>query len=312
VSYSQGQGDDGAARILFAVPDTYLATFTHPEGGLVGTVKAKAVLGDQGGAVVDLGGQVVAAVAATPLTAGGTVASAAAACNTGSAAHQAYWLLNLTGSSGQALQVPVVIDNTLQNAVFSQFSAFAITVCLPPAGVPAGTAGRAPLGAKVISLDLTLPDVFTVLSGEFAWHMLVTPYAAGSATVNTSGAVEADSVDLVPPALTLSAKRVKVTKKAKNTVRRATVSGRLTAGGHGVGARQVQVFAGKKLLGSAKTNAAGRFSVTLAYGSARTVRASAKVPIRPLTCSAPVFAPAPCSGSSYGAFTVATEAVAIG
>lgn len=304
--YAQGPTDDGAATIQFAVPDSYLATFSHPEGAPVGTVSGKAVLADAGSSSIAFTGQITAAVATTAMANGTAVSAAASGCDPRFAAHTAYWLLNLTGPSGFTLQSLVVVDNTLQDPLYQNFSAYALTICLPPDSVPAGTAGRSPSGARVVELDLALPEVFTVLNGGYTWHALITPYTAGSATPNTAGAVEVDAVDLVPPGLTL------VATKSTSTPGKVVVSGRLTDAARGIGGQTVQILAGTKVIGTAKTNGTGRYSSTVTSGSARKLTATASVPVRKLPCGRPVFKPTPCSGSSYSAFTVTSDPAAIG
>src|SRR5262249_33539089 len=87
ITYAQSSADDGAATIQFTVPDSYLATFSHPEGALVGTVTGKAVVIDAGSATVPLTGQINAAIATTAMANGSTVGAAAAACDPHFAAH---------------------------------------------------------------------------------------------------------------------------------------------------------------------------------------------------------------------------------
>jgi hypothetical protein len=86
---------------------------------------------------------------------------------TGTATHTAFWILNLS-ASGQTLQVPAFIDDIPLTNPLSSTANTRIQICLPPPDVPAGTPGRAALGAKVVSATLNLTDVFSAAPG---WYL---------------------------------------------------------------------------------------------------------------------------------------------
>jgi hypothetical protein len=289
VSYAQGTTDDPAQKIVFFVPADYLATFAQQPGETVGTATASAVAADLAGQTLALTGAVTVRRATDTLTAGGTLAAAATAC-TGSATHQSFWVADLSGS-GQVLQLPIYVDYALSGP-FASFASATLTTCPPAPDVPAGTAGRAPAGAKLTQLSLATADVFSVASGWYLWHSLTTPGTAGKA--NTAGNVEAQATDRVPPALTVKSKRVK---------KGVALSGRLTAGGKGLGGQTVTLTAGGKAVAKAKTNGSGGYAVVVKSAKGKVV-ATAKVAARTSACSGAFFAPATCSSSSFAAFTV--------
>src|SRR4029079_10684568 len=111
----QAATDDPAAVLQFFVPTGFITSIgARAEGDRLGTAKAKAPAAGGGSAALPLAGGVTAALGTTTVSVGGqnsTVAALATAC-TGSAVHDDYWLLNLSGS-GQTLQAPVVVDVVL-------------------------------------------------------------------------------------------------------------------------------------------------------------------------------------------------------
>ena len=154
MSYTQLPGDDPVAALTFFVPVDYAALLAQPEGEVVGTITATAVAADLGNATLALKGDIIAASATTTISsAGATVAlgTAAVAC-TGTATHGAYWVLNLS-AAGQTLQVPAYVDDVPLTIPLSSIANNTITFCLPPPDVPAGTPGRASLGAKLVSAN---------------------------------------------------------------------------------------------------------------------------------------------------------------
>jgi hypothetical protein len=291
ISYAQGTSDDPASKLQFFVPADYLATFAQQPGEPIGDARATASAGDAGGASVTLTGTTVVQAGTFVLASGQTLAAAGTAC-TGSPAHQSFWLVTLTGG-GQTLQLPVFVDYALSGA-FSTFASSTLTACPPAPDTPAGTAGRAPGGLKLTQFTLATQDVFSVAPGWYEWHVLTTPETPKAGTPNAAGAAEAQAIDRVPAELTVKVKR------AKKSV---TLSGRLTAGGKGLGGQSVTITAGGKAVAKAKTNGSGGYSVKVKTAKGKVV-ATAKVAAKSLPCSSAFFPPAPCTGSSYAAFTV--------
>ncbi len=297
LSYSQGGSDDPLARLVLFAPADYLASFAQGPGDKVGTATAKVSVGDGGAAAATLTGSIAVATAADNVTVGGqtlTMAAAAAAC-TGAAVHNAYWVIGLGGS--QSIQVPVYVDFVLSGP-YSGFAASTITICMPPPDVPAGTVGRAVAGTKLLDLSLVLEDVYSVLDGWYLWHGLTTPYSPGTGKPNAAGNVESQSVARTPNVVTVSSKTTKGGS--------VSISGRLTSGGKGIGGQTVTITAGGKSVATAKTNGQGRYGVTVAQ-AAGTLVATATVAAKSIPCQGTYFTPTPCSGSSYGGFTISSD-----
>ena len=136
--------------------------------------------------------------------------------------------------------------------------------------MPAGTPGRASLGAKVVSANLNLTDVFSAAPGWYLWHVVVTPYNRRQG--------HAERRRHASPPSRSTARRRRSRSRAKSAAGgKATVRGRVTAGFKGVPGATVTIAQDKKSLGTAKTGPGGRFkaSVTVAAGASITATAVA-------------------------------------
>lgn len=305
VSYSQAPGDDPVAAITFYVAAGYAALLAQPEGAVVGTVTAKAVAADLGGANLPLGGQIVAATAATTVTSAGVtvpLSTLAVAC-TASASHSAFWILNLT-AAGQTLQVPAFVDDVPLTNPLSALANTTIKFCLPPPDVPAGTPGRAALGAKLVSATLNITEVFSTAPLWYLWHATVTPYTPGAGTANAAGTVEVQSIDRTPQEMTIAAKAA---KQAGSVL----VFGKVRAGGKGIGGAEVSILAGKKAVGKATSRPGGYYQAVVTAPASATFTATTTVAPRTASCTA-YFPPVPCAGAWYAGFTASSEAVKVG
>ena len=305
VRYSQPASNDGAAVIELYVPPTYAADLPAKAGTVVAAATANAIAADISGSTVTLDGALVVASAATPLDPGGagaTVGEAAQAC-AGTAPTVALWLLTMRGF-GQTLELAVAVRRVETGPLAG---GLALVMCPPPATVPSGTAGRSPLGLKIVYLALRLRDVFTAPAGTHVWHLKATPYTPGTALANPAAAVEDETQHGLPGRLTLAAKRA-------SNPRRAAVSGRLTLAGKGVAGRTVRILLGAKTVGRAKTDASGDYTATVAVPRKRVVlRAKAVVPAEYLpSCVHAVFAPIPCTTSIVTGFTASSGGARLG
>lgn len=303
ISYSQGNADDPVAKITFYVPSGFTALLAQPEGTTVGTVKATALAADLGNANLALAGEIKAATGATTITSAGQQVplSAAATQCTGTAAHSAFWILNLT-AAGQTLQVPAFVDDVPLTSPLSEVANNTIQICLPPPDVPAGTPGRATFGAKLVSATL-VTDVFSVPPAWYAWHAVITPYTPATGRANAAGTVEVQSVDKTPQEVTVNGRKV---KNKKNT---ATISGRVLAGGKGVSGAAVQVLVGKRVVGKTTSKSGGTYKVTVKLPArSASVTATATAAATPAGTCAPAFAPVPCVGKWNGGFTATSAA----
>jgi hypothetical protein len=295
--YVQGATDDPLARIQFFVPGDFVGGYSHAPSLPIGKATARIASADLG-LTIPVEGTINAAAGTDTVTVGGqsvALSTLAVAC-TGSAAKNAFWVANLA-ASGQTLQVPIFVDYTLTGP-YAPFASSVMTVCLPSPDLPAGTAGRAALGAKLFDATLTFNGVYAASSGWYTWHALATPYRPGTAQSNPAGSVEAQALDRVPAALT-------VTARAKRG--RTTVSGRVTQGGQGIGGQRVQIRAGSKVVGTARTNGSGGYSLVVSPAKRARFAATVTVAPRTLPCTGAFFAPAACSSSSYAGFTLTTR-----
>jgi hypothetical protein len=303
ISWAQGATDDPPAVITFYVAAGYAALLAQSDGDVVGTVKGTAIAGDLGGATLQLSGDIVARVGTSTISFAGatpTLASLAVAC-TGTATHTAFWVLNLS-ASGQTLQVPAYVDDVPLTNPLSSTANTQVRICLPPPDVPAGTPGRASLGAKALSVTMSLTEVFSAAPGWYLWHVVVTPYNAGRGTANVAGTVSAQSYDRTPQEVTFTAKAAAGGK--------ASVAGRVAAGFRGVSGATVTILAGKKALGTAKTGPGGRFKASVTAANGTSLTATAVAPTRKATCQQGWF-PVNCVSALFPSFTVTSEPVAV-
>jgi hypothetical protein len=306
LNYSQAATDDAPAAITFWVPTGFTALLSFPEGEVIGTASGEAVAADLAGTRLTLKGNITNALATTTISfAGSTVAlSSLATLCTGTATHTAYWVVNFT-ASGQALQVPAYVDDIPITSPLADIANTTIKICLPPPDVPAGTPGRASLGAKVTSATLS-PDTFSAPPAWYRWLMTATPYSPGTGKANPAGSVELQSLDRTPQELSLKATKVK--GKAKTVL----VTGKVSSGGKGVAGADVKVMIGTKVVGSTKSRAGGAYAVRVVLPRASaTLRATATAPVRAGgTCTA-TFPPIPCAGATTAGFSVKSAAVRV-
>ena len=179
----------------------------------------------------------------------------------------------------------------------------AFFVCPPPADLPAGTAGRSPLGLKIVHLTLQAHERLHRPAG----HARLAPQghavlARHGAARTPPGAAEAEAEHGTPQQLTLAAKAA--------GAKRSDVSGRLTLAGKGVAGRTVLILAGGKQVGKAQTNASGAFDTTVALKQPPAMlTAKVVVPARYLApCAHPAFAPLPCTTSIVAGFATSAHA----
>jgi hypothetical protein len=240
--------------------------------------------------------------------------------------HKYVWLLHMT-VAGKALNVPVYVDTPVPTSdTFAGNSQVRLTFCLASPYTQAGAA-RAPSGAKLVNLALTLnPDLVVNPStrGLYAWRTLVTPYKANTGTVNTAGTVEARAVVFMPKRITFAAKVV--TKRQHVVVhgRRhlrvtnwAIVHGRLLEGIQGVTAK-VAILSGPNgarliLRGTARTNAAGTYTLRLRLKSRSVLQARVDVPDQDVTsryCATSARG-IPCVSATAPAFSMLSDVVTL-
>ena len=299
LQYSQTASNDGAAILAFYAPSTYTAKLPTTVGSIVGTATGTATATDVRGTSMPLDGTIRVASPTTPLVAGSstTIGDAARAC-AGPGELAATWSLTLR-TFDQTIPLALGVQRLTSGPMSGGVAFF---LCPPPADVPAGTAGRAPLGLKIVRLTLRLTGAFTVPAGTHVWHLKATPYSPGTAVPSAAGAAEAEAGHGSPQQLTLAAKAA--------GANRSSVSGRLTLAGKGVAGRTVRILARGKQVGTARTTASGAFGTSIALkGAPAILTAKAIVPARYLVpCAQPAFAPIPCTTSIVSGFAASASA----
>src|SRR5207344_1292357 len=101
-----------------------------------------------------------------------TVGDAAKAC-AGAGPFAAVWSLTLNGFN-QSIPLAIGVQKLTSGPMAGGIAFF---LCPPAADLPAGAAGRSPLGLKIVHLTLRLADAFRVPAGTHAWHLRATPYS---------------------------------------------------------------------------------------------------------------------------------------
>jgi hypothetical protein len=301
ISYSQSRFDDPVATIVLYAPAAYQAQLGAAPGTTLGTATSTVSAADFGGSSLPLTGAVTAADARDTVSIGGrhvSLVQAGADC-TGVAPSDAYWLVSLA-APGLKLQLPVFVDDVTDGPFAGGLR---LSVCAPPPGLPTAAVGRAPLGAKLVDLSITLSKVLTVPSGWYTWHLQAAPFAAGGAgQADAAAAVEAQGQDGTRQELTLTATPTKQPRVVR-------LSGRLTQAGRPVAGQKVRILVGGRQVGHASTNSSGAFSLNRRLTAPVTYTAAATVRPRDAACTAAAFAPARCVGATIGGFVASSKAV---
>jgi len=240
------------AKIAVYVPAGFNLDLSGTPGTKIGDASGEVLAKALGGTKVSLTGTLTVDDPAKY-----TADAAALACDANP--HAAVWLLTLSGS-GQSLGIPVFVDRT--TGADAALGGFVLEACLASPDLPADQGG-APFGAQLISVSLeTTGVVVNAQSGSPVWKGFITPYTAGTGTVDPTGVVEVRCIEPLPHTITkLKAVYSKKTKKV-------TVTGVLMAGGKPRPDVHVRFAAGASLNPNAlkpwavaTTNAAGAFSI---------------------------------------------------
>src|SRR5215211_1487992 len=125
ITFAQTNADDPTARVVIYAPAGFSATLNQAAGAQIGTLEGSVVAGGLAGATVPVGGTITVGDPNSP-----TLRAAAKQC-TGSEAHTAIWLLNVT-AAGQSLPAPVpVYVDRLTTTPLSSFASTSLQLCLP-------------------------------------------------------------------------------------------------------------------------------------------------------------------------------------
>jgi hypothetical protein len=284
IKIAQAQTDPQPARIIIYVPTGYTLTTNQTAGSVIGTTSGEVFARDLN-IPLPLQGDVIVDNPASHLL---------DQCAAG--VHQAVWILRLS-VAGQTIALPVYVDPTA--GAEAALGSAKLVVCLGPADVPAGTPGRSPNGAQLLSATFTVNGALTPPTGSSRWIAFTTPYSAGTGVPNAAGTVETRSF-VGPGSITLG---TKVTNKKKKLVR---LSGQVTQSGLSVAAK-VTLLVNGRARATATAAATGRYLKTVkGVGKRSTFQARVTVPARDITptgCTAPTQAPVPCVSATAGGFT---------
>lgn len=302
--YFLGSREDPTSVVRIAVPKGYDLTTTAAVGAAVGSVKASIFVGDLGRAVNVSGSIRVAA----PESFGTQIA----AC-TGSTTQAAAWALTFN-VAGTQLRIPVAVDTAVEKPL-SDVASASLTVCLLPPDVPRGAPGRAPLGSRVLSVELSLRSLKTPAKpGRYRWRATAMPYSPQTGVIDRARIVEVQSIVVLPIALTLEAKTT-----GTGGSRVVRVSGTLEANNERVAGIFVTLFRNGRKIGTVSTNGEGSFRVVGRLQGGGTLTARIDQPDRDLgswSCLATYKPPAaetaiPCRDATLAGFRVASNAVRI-
>jgi hypothetical protein len=268
-----------------------------PAAQVSGDPVGTATLSTAGGS---LSGTITAHIGADTVTYNGaaaTLSSLWTACvgspQPGPANTSNYWVIDAGGQT-----IPMFFASINQDQPFGDAFLAQLNVCFPAS-------------LKVTKLGLTLVEAVSSSPGFAVWHVRAIPYSG--AAQNAAGGAEAEGQDRLPWEVTLGAKKAtgKTARQKKAAKGKVVVSGSVKQGAAGVAGVTVQVLAGKKVVGTAKTTGGGKYQATIKT-TAGTLTPHAVGPAKSLaSCVEPKFAPLPCTSATVSGIDVTGEAVAV-
>ena len=194
--------DEATAKVtIVSPPNAYQANLTQAAGTTLGTAVATVKANDLAGAPLTGKGTVVVGSLTdpTPLSPSNAPAAAAAVACTGTAAHTALWIIDLT-VQGQRIQIPLFID-------FTTF--FRLQTCFQSPYAAAG-AQKAPFGIQLVLANFIVRGVFTnPAAGLYGWGGVFTPWVNQTATADSANTVEARGIVPFPYKITLKRQKSK-------------------------------------------------------------------------------------------------------
>lgn len=248
IRYVASAAEDPTAKVKIAVPKGFAL---RTASGRIGTAKLSFLATDLK-RVVKVSGAITA-------SAGSSFPTEATSC-TGTPNHAAVWLIDVA-VSGTPIRV-LIFGDPVSGAV-SSFASASLDFCLAAPDTPRGTAGRAPLGAKLLSLELSTTGLTVPAQGGiYRWRATATPYESGSGLAKADRTVEIQSVHVLPISVTLEAKLASVSGRTALI----DFSGTLIANGNGVQGIFVELLQN------------GKKRATLTTGKGGVFKASGKIP----------------------------------
>lgn len=201
--------DDPTAKLAIYVPSGY--GIASPAAGTpIGTATGTAAAADLAGAILPFTGE-LAAVDPTMLPA--AEQEQVGQCLQGRTASQT-WLLTLT-AIGQTLEIPVLVVPAVAPETAAGFQAV-LVVCLQAPDLPPGTGGRAPFGAKVLSLSFGVHAITQPATpAEYHWTAVFTPYTPGAGTYDAGAVVESQARQRTPAKIGIEYTRDRVVTRSR-------------------------------------------------------------------------------------------------
>lgn len=267
-------GDEVTGKATLYAPRGYAAKLDHPVGTTLGTVEVFLLVGG------------------TPAGAQfGTVKTDDPANHLGDACapgrHDAVWILEVT-FAGSRVRVPVYVDRIAAGPE-ALYASARMLVCLPPVQG----------GVTVKDVIFGLSGVFAnpTAGGTYAWNAVFVPYAAGTAVLNPTGAVQSTSSLRLPVSFTVT---------AGGRGGRVLVRACVREAGLPVRGASVKIFSGfpsrrgVRQLAAVRTNRRGCASASLrSPKKGIPMFATATIGLRRGPACAPTLAPR-CSRASFG------------
>jgi len=293
--------EDAFAKVQIYVPNGF--GLKAPVGGTtVGTAGGHALVKDVDASVEqNYDGKIVAVATNDP-------AFAWENANCDNAPHAAAWSMQVIANDGSAT-IPIFVDRT--SGAEAQLGQYKLVICLRSPDLPQTDPNRMPTGFKFDSFVLTLTGFsLPTKPGDYRWRSLWTPYAAGTATQNAAGNVEAQSIVRVPSGvLALAAAKAKKTVEGK-LLTQVRLTGKVTIGGEAGGAMRVGLTHGPSLarlvsMGSVRTTGSGTFTTTSLLTRPTWFQAGvtvARQELGPGGCTPSFAAAVKCTSASIGGF----------
>ncbi len=296
---SKQKADDPVGRVQLYVPTGF--TLNSPASGSVGKATAKVVMRD-----VDPNAEATMAGGVSAISPAST-SIAYENTNCDGDQHLAAWMVHLKGAKGSSLSFPVFVDAT--SGASASFGPYVLVACFRPADVAATDPGRSAAGSVVNSFSLALSPFFRpTTDGDYRWRSVWTPFTPGTGTLNTAGAVEAQSIVTIPTGQVVIFGKKSTLSVHGTKIVRVTITGQVLVGGEPVGPGLVTIRHGStpgKLdsLGGAKVGADGGFTTfATLLGRTEYFQASSLLAAKDLGASGcqASFASVPCIDATSG------------
>ena len=306
IRYISSGAENPTAAVKIAMPKGY---GLRNVSGSIGTAKLSFLASDLR-RVVKPSGTIVAS--------GGSSFQTEATQCTGSANHTVVWRIDVA-VSGTPIRV-LVFGDTITNGGVASFASASLEFCLQAPDTPRGTPGRAPLGAKLLSIELSTTGLTAPTQGGiYRWRATATPYEAGTGLQKADRTVEIQSLLVTPISVTLSAKL----QRRAGGFAYVSFSGTLIANGNGISGLFVDLLQGGKKRATLTTGKNGIFKATgkipARAGSTMTFVARSFQPDKDLgsgsctsTFKPPISATVlDCTDATLPGFTVTSKSVSV-